>query len=219
MKNLRYERKFSTKLDDMKQMVLLIKAHKAIFKEAYEERRVNSIYFDTNGFEYYQDNLYGKSNRRKIRVRWYGDDIENLVAANLEIKSKNAHVGTKDTYNLGDNKIGDFLKNYASIIEKSDADGAVKKLFPSLRPVILVSYSRRYFISADRNYRITLDYDLRYWDLHTGFNPLKKIDTDICVVELKYSYDNDDLANTISAEFPDRYSKSSKYAIGIDLIL
>lgn len=219
MKNLRYERKFAAEVDDIDDIVYQIKQYKALFKEIHKQRRVNSIYFDTNGLQYYQDNLFGKSKRHKVRVRWYGNDIEIIKNANLEIKSKNAHVGTKDTYNIGDFKLKNFLNDFSGIIDNSSADDSIKRIMPSLRPTILVSYSRRYFMSADSKYRITLDFDLKFWDLHSGFNLLKKVDTNICVIELKYSYENDDLVNLISENIPYRYSKSSKYAIGLELIL
>ena len=44
----------------------------------------------------------------------------------------------------------------------------------------------------------------------------KKHDHFTTVLELKYSSDNDDYANIITNQFPFRFSKNSKYEVGIN---
>ena len=43
------------------------------FKKLYKNRRVNSIYYDTNDLDCLWDNINGFSNRDKYRVRWYNE--------------------------------------------------------------------------------------------------------------------------------------------------
>jgi hypothetical protein len=217
IEELRYERKFAVDSKDIKSFLYLVKVHPALFTETYAERRVNSLYFDSEDYAYYQDTTLGKSERRKVRLRWYGNQIECIGDGNIEIKSKSGHLGSKESYPLGTFATEDFVSNYRKYIHASEAlDEGCKQLFRLLRPIIIVSYLRRYFVSADKNYRITLDYDLGFYDLHAGFNPLRKVPSDVCVLELKYAYEQDELARTITSSIPNRYSRSSKYRIGLE---
>lgn len=43
-------------------------------REKYKKRTVNSLYFDDVDFSSVRDNLAGVSNRKKLRLRWYGHD-------------------------------------------------------------------------------------------------------------------------------------------------
>ena len=59
----RYERKVRTHLYDSKDLVALVKSNRALFKESYPQRIVNSIYLDTSNYSFAEDNLAGISNR------------------------------------------------------------------------------------------------------------------------------------------------------------
>ena len=45
------------------------------FKEQYQNRKVNSIYFDDLNYSSIKQNLDGVSDKKKYRIRWYGDYI------------------------------------------------------------------------------------------------------------------------------------------------
>jgi VTC domain len=217
VEELRYERKFAVEIEDIKSFLYVVKLHPALFTETYEERRVNSLYFDTDDYSYYQDTTLGKSDRLKVRLRWYGNDIETISDGKVEIKSKSGYLGSKDTFNLGSFPTDEFLTNYKEYVNSAeDLDTACKQLFRFLRPILIVSYLRRYFISADKRFRITLDYALGFYDVQSGFNPLKKVSSNVTVLELKYQYEHDELARTLTGSIPNRYSKSSKYRIGLE---
>jgi hypothetical protein len=59
----------------------------------------------------------------------------------------------------------------------------------SVYPTVLNSYNRKYFISADKNFRITIDKDLSFFGI--GYNQplfLNKVKKyNVVVVELKYN--------------------------------
>jgi SPX domain protein involved in polyphosphate accumulation len=216
---LRYERKFAIEAESIKSLYYLVKLQPALFTESFEERRVNSIYFDTDDYSYYQDTAFGKADRHKVRLRWYGNDLETIHDGNIEIKSKSGFVSAKDVFYLGDFATKDLLAHYQTYIDAAETlDESCKLLFRFLRPIILVSYARRYFVSADKNFRITLDYDLCFYDLRSTFNLQKKVSSDVTVLELKYAYEHDALARTITTLLPNRYSRSSKYRIGLESI-
>ena len=55
------------------------------------------IYFDNEELDFLFENIEGHSNRRKIRIRWYGECFGN-INANLEYKIKNGNVGYKEIF-------------------------------------------------------------------------------------------------------------------------
>ena len=139
----RYERKFFISNSTLYEIKSLIKLHPACFKEAFPQRRVNNIYFDSLGLENYLDNKF--------------------YLLQLRVSSLN-------------------------------------------------NYFRQYYVSADKKFRLTLDFDLCFC------KPEKLIERDNsnCILELKYDYEYDDDARNVSAELPFRMTKSSKHTMGIE---
>ena len=46
--------------------------------KVYDDRLINSIYYDDENYCTAQDNLAGITNRRKYRIRWYGSELKDL---------------------------------------------------------------------------------------------------------------------------------------------
>lgn len=205
---MRYERKFVLPrhlLDEILQLMLI---HPAGFREVYYQRRINNIYFDTANFDAWKENLDGIQNRSKFRIRWYGEDITFVKNPILEEKIKNNLLGTKRRW-----KLPDFVR---SDIQQIGANNKVlfsKLLLPSL----FNSYVRRYFLSADQKFRLTVDEDICYqWPQTSekGSYPNREV----IVVEIKYEEQDVDLQDTILQYFPYRPSKNSKYSIGMEML-
>jgi SPX domain protein involved in polyphosphate accumulation len=55
------------------------------FTQIFLPRRINSIYLDTHNFDFAKDNINGVSRRKKIRFRWYNDNLNEIF---LEEKNK-----------------------------------------------------------------------------------------------------------------------------------
>ena len=106
------------------------------------------------------------------------------------------------------------------IIDNSDIPEILKLDIKSLNLTLLNRYSRKYFESADKHYRITIDHDLLYYRInHHHNNYLEKIvDISNVILELKYNHNNDTNAHYITNEFPFRLTKSSKYVMGLNKI-
>lgn len=135
---MRYEKKIISELS-LAEILNLIKLHPAMFREQHPDRIINNIYFDTIDLKNYNEHINGISKREKIRLRWYGNKINNVK---LEIKQKENESGNKLSFSL--NKIPKWLK------EK------LKGYKISLRN----SYLRKYFISVNKKQRITVDISL-----------------------------------------------------------
>ena len=219
MKDYRYERKFVTKAKDF-EIEHFIKHNKAIFSEAFEERRVNNLYLDDIELKSYQDNINGNLERVKIRIRWYGS-LFGPIKPILEIKIKTNNLGKKLSFPLIPFV---FDKNFShelfekEIISKSKIPDWIKEKLLSYRPSLLNTYKRRYFVSADRRFRITLDKDLAFFRIEKRNNQFKEkiARNDLTILELKYPSEFDSLAQEITQGFPLSLAKSSKYVLGIE---
>jgi len=218
----RFERKFLSGHYDDKGLEHIIRMHPALFHEIYWERQVNNIYFDTPGLTYFYDNVVGKSRRRKVRIRWYGEDNGIIERPVLEFKIKSGTLGRKASFNLApiDLKSGIGFDFFDRHFESSSLPINVLEELKGLKPALLNKYRRRYYRSADNHFRFTVDFDLRYFDFSDvsiliGAGKKDLVNT---ILELKYDQEYDDQAADITQHLPIRMSKSSKYVNGIDII-
>lgn len=221
--NYRYERKFTVP-DEYGFTVIeqIIKQNNYLFREVFQERQVNNIYFDTPGYSDYFDNVLGVWDRRKIRIRWYGDTFGEIKKPVLEIKIKKGLVGDKWSYKLKPFVLNNDFTNtmIQDIFDASDLPKPILESCKMVSPTLLNSYSRRYYLSADKRFRVTLDFNLIYRRIGSRFNNfnfIPKRDPNK-IIELKYALDDDREANAISTQFPFRLNKNSKYVNGVNSI-
>ena len=216
----RYERKFFVTNSTTDEVTKSILFNPALFQEIYHERDINNIYFDTPDYNNYKDNVDGRDNRIKVRLRWYGALKGTMEKTTLEIKIKQGLVGKKISIPSGEfelNTIEDtysILKILASKIEVPGIDLA------GLIPTVINRYTRRYYISDDQKYRVTIDENQSFFDTHLKSNSIENgiNDKNSHIIEVKYNPENNCYVNSITNHFPFRLSKSSKYVRGIDLL-
>lgn len=219
--NFRYERKYIVpKSMPLSELVAIVKGNSAFFREVFYERQVNNIYFDTNEYKFYFDNVVGVADRQKARIRWYGETLGVIQKPKLEIKIKNGIVGDKWTFDLNPFTLESAItgRDLKSLFLDSNLPKPVYEMVRGLNPTLINAYTRRYFVSVDQKFRITLDYDVFYRNIKIRMNNFSKIPQSdpFNVVELKYGLEDDKLANKISNEFPFRLSKNSKYVNGVN---
>ena len=160
------------------------------FKKQFNDRIVNSIYFDSSDYQDYHESIEGTVPRKKIRLRWYDNDF-NLRSKNyVEIKktldnSKDKLVKTLSKEINYNNK----LKNYFNSIYN------YRKIV-----TVLVSYKRSYFADNFGN-RVTIDRSLKYFKLNEDFKIIGKYSSKKNILELKINTDLD-------------YSKFTNYYTG-----
>ncbi|KAF5430244.1 VTC domain-containing protein [Candidatus Methanomarinus sp.] len=216
----RYERKFFITTLSKYEVASIVKLHPAIFSAIYHQRFVNNIYFDSYNLNNFRENVEGATDRIKIRIRWYGDLFGYIEDPILEIKIKKGLLGKKISipikpFNLTENtKIFDILKaKYLKEILMID--------FESLSPSLLNRYSRKYYQSSDKKYRITIDNEQSFYLINKEKNSFLNShnDNDSVILELKYNQDFDQEAGYITSNFPFRITKSSKYVSGIQKVL
>lgn len=221
-KDWRFERKFAITTFSKSELDTIIKLHPAIFSEIFHERQVNNIYLDTAGNASYWDNVTGAANRLKVRIRWYGELFGKVEKPVLELKIKNGHVGTKLSYNLESINVDESL-TFNKISEIFRCSPVLPERFKAhlvnLNLSIMNSYYRKYFQSADKLFRITLDDRLKYINIVQRNNLFSSqhVENNNIILELKYGNNEDEYASAITRQFPFRTSKSSKYVNGIDM--
>jgi len=221
--NYRYERKFTVPNEYSTTTIeQLIKRNRALFREVFHIRQVNNIYFDTAAYNDYFDNVLGVSDRKKIRIRWYGKTFGEIKKPVLEIKIKKGLVGDKWSYKLTPFSLNNDFTNekIQSVFKNSNLPLPILESVKMVTPTLLNSYSRKYFLSADNKFRVTLDFKLLYYKIEKKFNNFNfaPVPDANKIVELKYGLQDDATANKISNQFSFRLNKNSKYVNGINTI-
>ena len=202
----RYERKYLIKNVDVPSF--LYEIYKNHFIEVFNERRINNLYYDDFDFNSLMDNIDGLSERKKYRIRWYGNTFENSIKQ-FEVKTKSEFVNTKKVIELGDYTFKDFsdfnsiYDNLLKCLHLKDRQFFFDFQKNSLK--IFNSYLRKYYLSKDRNIRITIDDNLLF------YSPLTKNifkETNV-IVEIKYNKDID-FKNVFNQLTLNKYSKYVK---------
>lgn len=220
--NLRYERKFLIQGTDRLTIESFILQNPLFFREVYQERWVNNVYFDHLLFDNFHDNIEGNTYREKFRIRWYGDMFQPIKKPVLELKIKKGLLGNKKSFPLDpfdlDNKVThDQLRQ---LIANSKIDPKIQFQVKEQFPVMLNRYRRKYYLSEDRKFRVTIDDHQSFYKLNKLNNLfLQKFkDFESTVLEIKYDHNLDSEASKISQYFPFRMTKNSKYATGIEML-
>ena len=84
--------------------------------------------------------------------------------------------------------------------------------------VLLNSYQRKYFLSADGAFRVTIDSQMQFYRLlaHGNHFVYQRNDHHHTIVELKYNKAGDELAEKMTQSFPFRITRNSKYVEGFN---
>ena len=218
--SLRYERKFLISQLDRHEVESIVRLHHAMFSETYPERFVNNIYFDDIRASSYFESASGLGRRVKVRVRWYGDLFQYIAEPCLELKTKYDLLGSKMRYPL---KPFPLDRKYTrEVQQRVFAESGLPPLLTeelgALSFAVTNRYRRKYFESADRNFRITIDWDVQFLRLDSTDNLFaqQSVDHEHTILELKYSQECDQEARQITNRFPFRMTKSSKYVAGME---
>jgi len=217
--NLRYEIKIAYDANQLYEARRWVRLHSYAFRTAYPPRQINNVYFDTLNMDSFNDHLSGASQRRKLRYRWYGPDLEH-ARGQLEIKEKQERIGWKEVQpapvdlNL---QTMDWRQIQNALL--SQASGRFHLMLAAARPVLINSYQREYYLSSDGYIRLTLDYRLHAYDQAFGLRPNLTCRTplyDQIIIEFKSNQPYSRQLADALAEFPLRANRFSKYVGSLD---
>ncbi len=219
--HFRYERKFFISDLSKHEVENIIILHPAMFSEIFHARIVNNIYFDSFNFKSYFENVDGSTEKSKVRIRWYGELLGLIEKPVLEIKLKKGLLGRKLSYPLQpfshDGAID--TQRMSNHFLKTNLPDKIQYMLKGVEPKMMNQYRRKYFQTADKKYRVTIDTELAFYKIDQFGNsfPHKISDENSVILEMKYKSDLDDNANLISNIFPFQVTKSSKYVNGIEM--
>ena len=214
----RYERKFTTR-SDPREVATVIRNHPGHFREVFAPRQINNIYLDSIDRRAFHDNVIGLDRRQKARIRWYGERFGTPDKMTLEFKKRVSLVGSKESHPLEPFCFapGFSLPDLRAGLAASPLPADVACRLADQELALLNSYQRRYFVSRDGRYRVTIDWNLEFWRLSQHENQIlgRYTEPGAIVIELKYDANRDDDAHSLSKLFPFRLSRNSKYVAGI----
>jgi len=210
MKINRFERKWIYKSTNHLNLINSLIRSELYFNTHHPQRYINSIYFDTPKFASIRQNLDGISNKKKIRIRWYGDQ-SLIIKPILEIKSKRGSETKKELFQL--KKLnGMKFPNQDNLSFISELVNSIIKPKNIIYPILTTHYERQYFISLVGNVRATVDYNLKSIYLK-NFNQLDIVKnfSNLVVLEIKYSTKLDKFVRNNLKNITMRLSKNSKF--------
>ena len=171
------------------------------FSKLYEDRLINSIYFDNDKFEMYHDSIERLSPRKKIRLRFYGDKKKFSKQNELLFEKKYTNFN-------GRSKISKKIKDFDNKLKY----GLLDSKYGICYPRTIVSYLRSYQTSKD--FRVTMDTNI-FFESYNSENPIHNfVSNDEIIVEIKTNDINriDDLKKN----FPFSEIRFSKYCKSVE---
>jgi hypothetical protein len=214
--SLRYELKLVTSSSRLPQLRGLLQQHGETFRVHHASRQVNSIYFDTPNLGCYRANLLGDTNRHKLRLRWYGESANSEVStAQLELKRKRNMLGDKKLFLLPDpiDLSQTWRQLRQSLLAQTPAPWHIQ-VNEASQAVTVTQYWREYWVSADGQIRVTLDYKQRAYDQQGYFRPNLRhalVIPDTLVIEIKADPIHSDRLEEIAGILPLQRTRHSKY--------
>lgn len=214
-RDYRYELKFvldNARLSDAMQWLY----NSTTANKTYNDRRVNSVYFDDVSFSSVRDNLAGISQRNKLRLRWYGTQKNSSPI--FEVKTKNGRLGSKTLYPISSIENNILELTIDKITSKCIKDLATYNVIfdEHLVPTLQVDYEREYYETHD-GIRITIDQDIQFSDiqLYTSLNENNSFSYPFKVMEIKFKPSMKNIVAKLIKPLHITPKRHSKYLIGL----
>ena len=177
---------------------------------------VTSIYFDDASLGSYHENLEGTGERVKVRLRWYDEGDRRFF---FEMKRRTFSRSVKDRLEVC-SSIPLMALEYRTILARLRdvlPESCRERLVTRPSPVLISQYRRRYYVAADRRFRVTLDSELRWYDQCGKARPSLRFAARLprlAILELKSAEPNDDTIGELLYPLRLRPTRSSKYVVG-----
>lgn len=188
-------------------------------REKYSKRKVNSLYFDDVDFSSVRDNLAGLSNRRKMRIRWYGQKKNSSLY--FEEKIRNGRLVYKNSYpliSIQNTLLELTIKDIVSMCKKEMREQKV--IFDEhLTPTLQVSYDRNYYEDLD-GVRITIDQNIKFYGSlpNQKLNGVLSVPYPYKVMEIKFSPHLKTRIDGLIKPLHITPKRHSKYLIGLAML-
>lgn len=222
---MRHERKYRVEGMGKAAVMAAVAAHPLSFRNAFPDRQVNSLYLDTPEMACYVDTLHGVKDRSKFRIRWYGQESGRVEQPFLEVKSKDGELGWKKVLPLEpldlERGLHEQVRTQLRTVGRDPRTlGSLHGFeeLPILGPTLLCRYQRAYLASQDGQYRLTIDWNLRFQAVEGRPRPGFPQSDPAVIVEVKYPLALDEEYDRVGQFLPFRIGKNSKYVTGILMV-
>lgn len=209
----RYERKFRLENIPFHLALQIVRGRPAGFRPTFPDRWVNNLYLDDSDLTALKDNFAGIADRRKVRLRWYGDAFPSgEYPAQLEWKIRSNQLGTKRVVELP-------AASFDSLTHLREQVHIVWPQGGAYRFTLFNRYRRSYFAAAGGRIRLTIDWDLSFSEPAAAFRTKRThLASPGGILELKYLPEEETYASWIMQQLPFRVSKHSKYVGGLSIL-
>lgn len=183
-------------------------------RETYPRRTIHSVYCDDVNLTNYFENVSGISDREKVRLRWYDDDLKSIA---LERKLKTNKLNRKDVVYL-QNPSEQCPETFPAIL-KLFAQNDIEHEFDMdrLKPIVETCYERDYFELAP-GVRLTIDTNITTRRLNPAPSEYQRRSPVFAVMEIKYPPTLAPIAKDSIKGIPFRIFRHSKYVVGVDSV-
>ena len=152
----RFERKWVFDYIDYNQLSILLYRSKLFFSTQFQDREVNSIYFDDQNYSAIKQSVEGVSSKKKYRLRWYGN-LNKITNSVFEVKKKKGfvivpvafvseHSETLVELDIEYKKLAE--KNGCSFYKRVPALGIEENFIKGLEELVLRQETRGNFVSS-----------------------------------------------------------------------
>ena len=192
----------------------------AHLKEHYKVLTINNIhifnydnvYMDTNDYKFYHQHESGQKTRTKVRTRQYVDSNLNF----FEYKQKSKKQITKYRYETTAQEHGkitlEWTRFFQGVYESIYNETLQQLLTPSLRN----SYKRITFCSKNNDERITIDFNVQFFDT-TNQNSNHTMDN-IAIVESKAATQPAPSGSIFEKLWMEKQKACSKYCLWLNYL-
>ena len=167
-------------------------------KQIYKRRKIESLYFENNSYQMYNDSLEGLTPRKKIRVRKYPDTQDEKLYLETKISSVEGRFKTRKIINK--EKFHNLKMN-----------GILDPQYGLCKPCLYVIYERDYFKIGD--VRISVDNNIKY----KLFSSNMIQNDQSSIVEIKTSIKKN--LDKLIEDFPFQKKRFSKYCNAVEKIV
>ena len=167
-------------------------------KQIFKKRKIESLYFDNQNYEMYNDSIEGLTPRKKIRVRNYPDTLDKKQYLEIKISSVEGRFKTRK---IIDNNKFNYLKS----------NGIFDSQYGFCKPCVYVTYEREYFKIND--VRISIDNNINY-KLYQE-NIYQRDENSIVEIKTSFQKNLDELIE----DFPFQKNRFSKYCNAVEKII
>lgn len=218
----RYEMKFLAARWQYDRLIAWLRVRPEGFRPTYPTRRVNNAYLDRGDADLYTDSVEGYSSRAKVRYRWYG---ESLLpdAGRFEIKLRRNQLGWKKVFEVHelDGTLDRWPDVMAQIRDEVPPEARIW-LAECHRVLIVNTYRREYWESANGRLRVTFDHGEAVFDQRYSAyaNRTRVALTDPGVVfEVKCGTGQVEAASRLVSSMPLTLRRNSKYCNAIEAVI